>query len=622
MKVKVFVDGQELELDKKEPLLKGLLNKGFSVPYFCYHPRLSIIGACRMCIVYNESTKRLMTSCNTYPEEGMKISLNHELVKSNQKYLLEAFMTRHPLDCPICDKAGECDLQNYGALFGPQRQIVPISALEKERHEHDWQSDFLEYYSNRCVVCYRCTRACDEVVGARALFVDDRGFHANIVPAVRPIDTSSCEMCGICVHVCPVGAIISKPFKYWTRSWLLSREKTGCFICSGGCEITVEYGVGDWRSQARIYRTKPSDKLDICARAFFGYDALEKRRLSSPSVHSREETMANAGLFVAGRLKSSIGQTCIFLSPFMSNEDFELCIKIANACGAILTSSLSLDVFEFLKHHGSYSHPSIEEIQSCKRWVLIGKDISASVPVLSYYTKGEVFSLSEPIEDKKLNPKPITFEELKTLEPAMIVLNTLNMPKDTLKELAIALKSLTHHKLLILHPDGNYLGLIQRLSPELLTPIGLALEEIIKGNIKTALVFGEDLTELLPITEITRIFSKLDHLCVLSPYIDGLAQLAHVRVPMGLLGETKGTISSVLGEVELKSFLPWANDHGEFLKVVAEQLSGLNSGIKTLSGKSSIEFKERDINLFISSWITARSQHLNNLHQKRHPVRA
>ncbi|MEZ0337934.1 MAG: 2Fe-2S iron-sulfur cluster-binding protein, partial [Aquificaceae bacterium] len=107
-KVKIYVDGIEYEVEKNKPLLQSLLDLGIQVPYFCYHPRLKIIGACRMCIVFNEKTGRLMTSCNAYPEEGMSISTKHPLVVENQKYLLQAFMTRHPLDCPICDKAGEC----------------------------------------------------------------------------------------------------------------------------------------------------------------------------------------------------------------------------------------------------------------------------------------------------------------------------------------------------------------------------------------------------------------------------------------------------------------------------------------------------------------------------------
>ncbi|MCX8059850.1 MAG: 2Fe-2S iron-sulfur cluster-binding protein [Aquificaceae bacterium] len=118
-KVRILVDGIEREADAGKPLLQNLLELGVQVPYFCYHPRLRIIGACRMCIVFNEKTGKLITSCNTYPEEGMSISTKHPLVVENQKYLLQAFMTRHPLDCPICDKAGEGDLQNYGALFGP-----------------------------------------------------------------------------------------------------------------------------------------------------------------------------------------------------------------------------------------------------------------------------------------------------------------------------------------------------------------------------------------------------------------------------------------------------------------------------------------------------------------------
>jgi len=257
--VKIYIDDQEIEAPKGKTVLQVALENGIDIPYFCYHPSLPIAGACRMCVVYWEDIKRLVIACNLPVQEGMKVRTHRtsELVREQQKYLLQALMTRHPLDCPVCDKAGECDLQNLGAVYGPQRQIVPVSPLEKERHQHDWESEFLEYYSNRCVVCYRCTRACDEVVGARALYVDERGFHSNIAPAERPMDTSSCEMCGVCVAVCPVGAILSKPFKFWTRSWLLEKGESLCNLCPAGCEVQLEFGLGDWRAKKRLYRVKP-----------------------------------------------------------------------------------------------------------------------------------------------------------------------------------------------------------------------------------------------------------------------------------------------------------------------------------------------------------------------------
>ncbi|MFN3264467.1 MAG: 2Fe-2S iron-sulfur cluster-binding protein, partial [Aquificaceae bacterium] len=414
-RAKIYVDGIEYEVDRSKPLLQNLLDLGINLPYFCYHPRLKIIGACRMCVVYNEKTGRLMTSCNVYPEEGMSISIQHPVVKENQKYLLQAFMTRHPLDCPICDKAGECDLQNYGALFGPQKQVVPVSALEKERHQLDWESDFLEYYSNRCVVCYRCTRACDDVNGAHALYVEERGFQANIAPTLRPMDTSMCEMCGLCVYVCPVGAIISKPFKYWTRSWLLKRDKTICNICPVGCEIQVEYGTGDWRSKEKVYRTKPTDELNICAKAFFGYDVLNHERLRSPSMFGREETSGNVANFLSMIMKGKPEETLILLSSYMTEEDYSLLRELVKRTGIMVSSTLSFDLMPFLENYGEYKPVSMEEIKDADFYVFIGEDITSTAPVLSYYTRGKVYKIGKVQRDSKFNPVLIEKDHLEKL---------------------------------------------------------------------------------------------------------------------------------------------------------------------------------------------------------------
>ncbi|MCS7171234.1 MAG: 2Fe-2S iron-sulfur cluster-binding protein, partial [Aquificaceae bacterium] len=463
-KVKISVNGIDYEVEREKPLLKSLLELGFNVPYFCYHPRLKVIGACRMCIVYNEKTGRLMTSCNVYPEEGMSISTKHPLVVENQKYLLQAFMTRHPLDCPICDKAGECDLQNYGALFGPQRQIVPVSALEKERHQLDWESDFLEYYSNRCVVCYRCTRACNDVVGARALYVEERGLHANIVPTIRPMDTSSCEMCGICVYVCPVGAIISKPFKYWTRSWLLKSGQARCNLCPVGCEVRIEYGVGDWKSKDSVYRIKPTDELHICAKAFFGYDVLNHERLRVPKIFGREETKGNTANYLSMVLRSKPEETLIFLSSYMTNEDYYLLREVIKRTGVMVSSAIGFDLLPFLRAYGRYEPPSLEDIKQADFYLLIGEDITSTAPVLSYYLKGKVFKVGTLRRDSKLNPTVIGREDIENLKgKGVIIFNAIGV--QNAEAWGSYIKSLCERKgfrLMLLH-DGNFLGLIKHI---------------------------------------------------------------------------------------------------------------------------------------------------------------
>lgn len=609
-KVKVIIDGKEYELEKDKPLLKSLLELGFQIPYFCYHPRLKIIGACRMCIVFNEKTGRLMTSCNVYPEEGMSISTKHPLVVENQKYLLQAFMTRHPLDCPICDKAGECDLQNYGALFGPQKQIVPISALEKERHQIDWESDFLEYYSNRCVVCYRCTRACDDVVGAHALYVEERGFQANIAPTIRPMDTSACEMCGLCVYVCPVGAIISKPFKYWTRSWLLKKAKTTCNICPVGCEIQIEFGTGDWRSKDKVYRTKPTDELMICAKAFFGYDALNENRLRSPKVFGREESKGNVANFISTLLRGE--DTLIVLSSYLSNEDYALIRDIARKTGSMLSTPLTIDLVPFLEAYGDYKPLTLEDIKRADFYLLIGEDITSTAPVLSYYLKKKVYKIGNTQRDRKLNPIPIERGRLRELEgKGVIIFNPIGMQEDQAREWGRYLRDLREEKSfgLVLVHDGNFMGLMENIPLQELSSLGRALKEA-----KRIVIFGEDLLDYLSIQELERILENMEHKVVFSPFEDGISSLAPIRVPMDLIGEIEGTFTSLVGQVKAKRVLNKFFDHTDFLRSLLELLPKGEKGVKAIRAQE--EGYKRTIHLYRSNWITKRSENLSRLYEK------
>ena len=621
-KVRIVIDDREYEVEKGKTVLQAALELGIDIPYFCYHPRLSIAGACRMCVVYWENINRLVISCNTPVQEGMIIRTHKtsKLVEENQKYLLQALMTRHPLDCPICDKAGECDLQNYGAIYGPQRQVVPVSALEKEREEHDWESDFLEYYSNRCVVCYRCTRACDEIVGAHALYVEDRGFHANIVPTVRPMDTSTCEMCGICVHVCPVGAIISKPFKYWSRSWLLEKGLTRCNLCPVGCEIQIEYGVGDWRSKRKVYRTKPTEDLNICAKAFFGYDALNRDRLLKPRVHGREENEGNLAGLISSILTFEGKQTAFVLSGYLPNEIIESVVSVAKATGSYVTAPQTADFFRIAERLGGYEPITLEEVRTSDRFLLIGDDVTSTAPVLTYYIRGKVYKAGRNVRDSKLGFERVDLDNLRDLEgPGIAVVTTHSFRGKEADKVGDLLKNLKERgwKPLLLPREGNTYGLYRR-TRELYSDIGTVIGKVLEGEIRTLFVFGEDLVEYYGMETLNDLRERLEHLVVSSPFTDGLSEIATISIPMSLMGETEGTYETLMGEVRGKRFLPWSFDDIGFWERVVNQVSG-EAGVKVLRN-GSVPEGSLEIDLYRSNWITARSENLSRLHEKNSQV--
>jgi len=618
-KVRIIIDDREYEVEKGRTVLEVALEKGIDIPYFCYHPRLSIAGACRMCVVYWENINRLVISCNTPVQEGMVIRTHRtsEQVRENQRYLLQALMTRHPLDCPICDKAGECDLQNFGALYGPQRQVVPVSALSKEREEHDWESEFLEYYSNRCVVCYRCTRACDEVVGAHALYVESRGFEANIVPTVRPMDTSTCEMCGICVHVCPVGAIISKPFKYWSRSWLLERGLTRCNLCPVGCEVQIEFGVGDWRSKKKVYRTKPTDDLNICAKAFFGYDALNKDRLLKAYAYGREESPGNLINLLSAILGVEEGRTAFVLSGYLPNEIIDSVREIATSVGAYLSAPQTADFFKIAGFFGDYEPPSLTDVENADFYVLVGRDITSTAGTLSYYLKGKVYATGEGTRDRKFNPEKVSLNDITSIpgRGVVIVETTAFGGKEALatgrKLTEVAERG---HTVLLLPRDGNTYGLYSRLR-DVYSDIDAIVKRALSGEINTLVVFGEDLVEYYGPEVMEELAEKLDHLIVASPYDLGPSLRATVKIPMALFGESEGTFTTLMGEVKGRKFLPWAFDDISLWKNLAASLRNAERGIKVLR-EDTYPPKKPETHIYRNNWITARSENLAKLYEK------
>ena len=450
------------------------------------------------------------------------------------------------------------------------------------------------------------------MVGAHALYVEERGFQANIAPTIRPMDTSTCEMCGICVHVCPVGAIISKPFKYWTRSWLLKKGKTICNLCPVGCEVQIEYGVGDWKSKDKVYRTKPTDELNVCAKAFFGYDVLNYERLRTPKMFGKEETRGNLANYLSMLLKRDPENTLLVLSSYMSNEDYSLIKEVVKRTGAMVSTPLSLDLLPFLSSYGEYEGLSIKDLEDADFYVFIGEDITSTAPVLSYYTKKKVYKIGKVQRDSKLKPVMIEKEELSKLEgKGVIVFNAVGMKAEEASQWGKYLKDLCKEKgfgLVLLH-DGNFMGLIRHIPIDWISSLPEAL-----NRVKNLIIFGEDLLDYISIEEVEKLFEKAEHTVVFSPFEDGIAQLAHIRVPMDLFGEIEGTYHTLMGEKKANRVLHKFFDHTDLLRSILESLPTEEKTPAVLKG-GSFEGK-RFVHLYRSNWITKRSENLTRLYEK------
>src|SRR3989338_5459563 len=232
---KIKINGKDIEVKEGTKILEACLKNNISVPYYCYHPGLSIAGNCRMCLVKVSTSKRLEASC-AYPcSEGMVIETDCKEVQAARKSVLEFMLVNHPIDCPICDKAGECLLQDYTYQYRDG-----LSRVKKEdkviRHTKDL-GPTIKIWGNRCISCTRCVRFCEEISGSAQLTIVNRGDHsvADVAPTVELDDPLSLNT----VDICPVGALISKDFLYQSRVWYTAATESICPSCSQGCNIKV-----------------------------------------------------------------------------------------------------------------------------------------------------------------------------------------------------------------------------------------------------------------------------------------------------------------------------------------------------------------------------------------------
>ena len=283
-------------------VIEAARRTAIEVPAFCYYPGLSLQAACRMCLVEVEKAPKLQTACTLVVSEGMIVRTETEQVKQARKAMLEFLLTNHPLDCPVCDKGGECELQDMVFRYGADTSRF----VEEKLHapEEKW-SELVYFDAPRCILCFRCVRVCDEGLDVKALGVGARGVYSAIIP--NRGDHLECEECGMCIDICPVGALTSGAYRYKTRPWEMEYKSTICTHCSNGCKTTlgVRNGVVE---RANNRDLSGINKEFLCVKGRFGFDFTSHAdRLRQPLVRrggklapaSWEEAMGEA----ASRLK-------------------------------------------------------------------------------------------------------------------------------------------------------------------------------------------------------------------------------------------------------------------------------------------------------------------------------
>jgi NADH-quinone oxidoreductase subunit G len=281
--VTITVDGKKIVTPAGTLLIEACKRVGIEIPAFCYYPGLSLQGACRMCLVKIEKMPKLQTACTTVVSEGMIVTSESDEVRQARKAMLELLLGNHPLDCPVCDAGGECELQDMTFKYGaPESRYIEI---KNHKDEQQW-SPVVYFDRPRCILCYRCVRVCGEGMDVWALGIQNRGSSSVIAP--NKGDHLECEECGMCIDICPVGALTSGAYRYKTRPWEMKHVGTICTHCGDGCKTTL--GVRRSTTGVEIVRGDNRDKSGVngdflCIKGRYAYDfAHHEGRITTPLI--------------------------------------------------------------------------------------------------------------------------------------------------------------------------------------------------------------------------------------------------------------------------------------------------------------------------------------------------
>ena len=339
---KITIDEIELDVEDGLNVIQAASRAGVEIPHFCYHPSLSVVAQCRQCLVEVEGVPKVLPACNTAARDGLVVRTGTEKALEARKAAVEFTLINHPLDCPICDKGGECPLQMTAFGHGPGYSRIGGPENKKVRRKRLF-SDRIVYDPNRCIMCTRCVRFTDEVTKTGELGTTGRGFRKKI--SVFPGKTLDNELAGNVIDICPVGALLPRDTLHEERVWYMEFTDSVCSLCSSGCNVTV----GADPRKGRISRVRPRANPQvnghwICDRGRYGHGEIqESRRLRSPIARkgdghetaSWEEVLES--LLSGLRETVSSGSSCaVIASATLTNEEMFLARKLSSSLGGAL----------------------------------------------------------------------------------------------------------------------------------------------------------------------------------------------------------------------------------------------------------------------------------------------
>lgn len=426
---KITIDGTTREVADGALVLEVALEQGINIPTFCYMARLAPLASCRMCLVEIEGMGKLQPSCATPVADGMVVRTDTSLIADTRQSMLELLLANHPLDCPVCDKSGECELQDmvfeYGAgetRFHDQKRVFYTNDIEL--------NPVIIFNAQRCIQCQRCVRICEEVVGAVALGTVEKGMDTKVTGFEGSL--AGCDHCGNCIEVCPVGALMSTPYRYKSRPWDLKETDSICPYCGTGCHLSIGVRDGQLARVRSKYETGVNGET-LCVKGRFGIDFIDgDNRLRTPLVRKEGALTAvsweEAAAFIAKRAEGAVekgGPAAGGLaSPRLNNESLYLFQKLMRTVfrtNSVDSSSrfpaAGPDAYQSLAGlFGSlYARRSLHRVLEADCILVLGATVTDETPVTEYLVRGAVRSRGNKLFIASARPSRLDSEAISSL---------------------------------------------------------------------------------------------------------------------------------------------------------------------------------------------------------------
>ncbi len=393
--IKITIDGKEIETTYGKTILEVARENGIYIPTMCYLTKVEPIASCRMCVVEVEGVDGMILSCQEKAVDGAIITTNTKALESERRNIMKLYDVNHPLECGVCDKSGECDLQNKTLEFNVDTQN--FTAKEMHRPVQHW--GFIDYDASLCIMCEKCVRVCNEIVGSEQLQISVGGYKSTIINT-NPND--DCIDCGECMAVCPVGALVSHDFKYSSNAWELNKVPSSCAFCSSGCDMIYESKHESIDNpNEKIYRvTNNFEFSSLCGAGRFGFDFENKDAFKDKIAFDKA-------------IEAFKSAKSIKFSSLITNEEALMLKNIASKTGAKLVCPDAYGFSKFLKAYNKASGKSFwgatqNSLSKSDAIVVVGTRIKDDAPMVKNHiamaTKREKARVvyMHPIEDSRI----------------------------------------------------------------------------------------------------------------------------------------------------------------------------------------------------------------------------